>query len=88
MEELTAMSVNRTMELKITKKLLAVILVFAVKSILYSIFLGLMLKTKNGFFLTPVDLLLVLNCGVNVIIYGIFDKKFRRIIGSRFKNLS
>ena len=86
MEELTAMSVNRTMELKITKKLLAVILVFAVKSILYSIFLGLMLKTKNGFFLTPVDLLLVLNCGVNVIIYAIFDKKFRKIISSRFKN--
>ena len=37
-------------------------------------------------FIAPVDLLLVLNCGVNVIIYAIFDKKFRKIISSRFKN--
>ena len=55
MEELTAMSVNRSMELKITKKLLAVILVFAIKSILYSIFLGLLLKTKNGFFHSAIN---------------------------------
>ena len=55
MEELTEMSVNRSMELKITKKLLAVILVFAIKSILYSIFLGLLLKTKNGFFHSAIN---------------------------------
>ena len=88
MEELTKKSVNRNMEHRITKKLLAIILVFAIKSILNFIFLGLFINTKNGLFLSLFDLFTVLNCGVNVIIYGIFDKKFRRIIGSRFKNLS
>ena len=84
MEELTAMSVNRTKELKITKKLLAVISVFAIKSIIGSIFLYLSIS-KDTVYLTPVDLCLVINCGVNVIIYAIFDKKFRKIISTRFK---
>ena len=86
MEELTEMTVNRTMEHKITKKLLAIILVFAIKSILNFIFLFLFTRNGNGLFLSLFDLFTVLNCGVNVIIYGIFDKKFRKIISSRFKN--
>ena len=86
MEELTEMTVNRTMEHKITKKLLAVILVFAIKSILNFIFLFLFISTGNGLFLSTFDLFTVLNCGVNIIIYGIFDKKFRKILCSRFKN--
>ena len=85
MEELTKKSVNRNLEQRITKKLLAIILVFAIKSILNFIFLGLFIKTKNGLFLSLFDLFTVLNCGVNVIIYAIFDKKFRKIISSRFK---
>ena len=86
MEELTKKSVNRNIEHRITKKLLAIILVFAIKSILNFIFLGLFISTKNGLFLSLFDLFTVLNCGVNVIIYAIFDKKFRKIISSRFKN--
>ena len=86
MEELTEMSVNRNMENRITKKLLAVIFVFAIKCILNVIFFAIYIHNKNGLFLSLFDLLTVLNCGVNVIIYGIFDKKFRKIIGSRFKN--
>ena len=85
MEELTKKSVNRNIEHRITKKLLAIILVFAIKSILNFIFLGLFISTKNGLFLSLFDLFTVLNCGVNVIIYAIFDKKFRKIISSRFK---
>ena len=86
MEELTEMSVNRNMENRITKKLLAVIFVFAIKCILNVIFFAIYIHNKNGLFLSLFDLLTVLNCGVNVIIYGIFDKKFRKIIVSRFKN--
>ena len=86
MEELTEMSVNRNMENRITKKLLAVIFVFAIKCILNFIFLGIFIHTENGLFVSLFDLLTVINCGVNMIIYGIFDKKFRKIIGSRFKN--
>ena len=85
MEELTKRSVNRKMEHRITKKLLAIILVFAIKSILNFIFLFLFIRTGNGLFLSLFDLFTVLNCGVNVIIYAIFDKKFRKIISSRFK---
>ena len=85
LEELTEMTINRTMEHKITKKLLAVILVFTIKSILNFIFLFLFIRTGNGLFLSIFDLFTVLNCGVNIIIYGIFDKKFRKIISSRFK---
>ena len=63
MEVLTEMTVNRTMEHKITKMLLAVILVFAIKSILNFIFLFLFISTGNGLFLSTFDLFTVLNWG-------------------------
>ena len=87
MEELTEISVNRKMEHRITNMLLTVIFVFCVKSILIFIcqFLSLNL-TDKALFLSLRDLFVVLHCGVNIIIYGIYDKNFRKIILSRCKN--
>ena len=87
MEELTEISVNRKMEHRITNMLLTVIFVFCVKSIL--IFICHFLRrnfTDNALFSSLRDLFVVLNCGVNIIIYGIYDKKFRKILLSRCKN--
>ena len=86
MEELTEMSVNRKIEDRITRKLLAVIFVFAIKSILNFIFLWGFSSTNNNIFSSLFDLSTVLNCGANMIIYVIFDKRFRNMICSRFTN--
>ena len=86
MEELTEISVNRNTEHRITNMLLTIIFVFCVKSILISFCLFLRRHTGNGLFSSLFDLFIVLNCGVNIIIYGIYDKNFRKIILSRCKN--
>ena len=87
MEELTEISVNRNTENRITNMLLTVIFVFCVKTILIPIchFFGRNL-TDNTVFSSLRDLFVVLNGGVNIIIYGIYDKNFKKIILSRCKN--
>ena len=86
MEELTEISVNRKKEHRITKKLLAVILVFTVKSILIVTLKFFHMSNSNVLFASLCDLFVVLNCGVNIIIYGIYDENFRKIILSRYKD--
>ena len=85
-EELTEISVNRNKEHKITKKLLAVILVFTVKSILIFTLKFFHMSSGNVLFASNYDLLVVLNCGVNIIIYGMYDENFRKNLLSRYKD--
>ena len=93
MEKLTEIPVSRKTEMRATKKILAVIGVFFLCNSFIGIF-GIIAKTAlsnshSRIILTDVSiLLLVLNCSVNVIIYGIFDLKFRQIFLELFCSCS
>ena len=92
MEELTKMPVSRKNEIQATKKIMAIIGVFFCVNVSIfiagaGIFAGVSFSAKL-ILAALVDLLIVLNCCVNVIIYGIFDLKFRKIFLDRFCSCS
>ena len=92
MEELTKMPVSRKNEIQATKKIMAIIGVFFCVNVSIfiagaGIFAGVSFSAKL-ILAALVDLLIVLNCCVNVIIYGIFDLKFRQIFLDRFCSCS
>ena len=83
MEKLTEMPVSRKTEFQATKKIMAIIGVFFCVHVCIAIagagiFASVSFSSKN-ILAALVDMLIVLNCCVNVIIYGIFDPKFRHI---------
>ena len=91
MEKLTEIPVSRKTEMRATKKILAVIGVFFLCNSfigIFSIFTAL-INYHSKIILTDVAIMLfVLNCSVNVIIYGIFDLKFRQIFLELFCSCS
>ena len=93
MEKLTEMPVNRKMEIQATKKVLAVIGVFFCCNICMAITgtvtQNISITSNSRVILADItDVLLVLHCCLNVIIYGIFDPKFRRIFLELFCSCS
>ena len=93
MEKLTEMPVSRKTEMQATKKILAVIGVFFFCNFFTGVF-GIITNSAlmdyhSRIILADVSILLsVLNCSVNVIIYGIFDLKFRQIFIELFCSCS
>ena len=93
MEKLTEMPVSRKTEMRATKKILAVIGVFFLCNSFIGIF-GIiagtaLIDSHSKIILTDIGIMLfVLNCSVNVIIYGIFDLKFRQIFIELFCSCS
>ena len=82
MEKLTEMPVSRKIEMQATKKILAIIGVFFFVNLFIGIagHIGKYCSFSSRIILVNIsDMLSVLNCCVNVIIYAIFDPKFRQI---------
>ena len=84
MEKLTEMPVSRKREIQATKKVMAVIGVFFCCNICMAITgtvtQNISITSNSRVILADItDVLLVLHCCLNVIIYSIFDLKFRRI---------
>ena len=94
MEKLTEMPVNRKMEIQATKKVLAVTGFFFCCNICQicsngAVAANTSITTNSRVILMDItDVFLVLNCCLNVIIYGIFDPKFRRIFLELFCSCS
>ena len=92
MEELTNMPVSRKNEIQETKKIMAIIGVFFCVHVCIAgagagIFASVSFSSKI-IQAALVDMLIVLNSCVNVIIYGIFDPKFRQIFLKKFCSCS
>ena len=93
MEKLTEVPVSRKTEIQATKKVLAVIGVFIFTNLFNNIF-GIIATTASidiysrNILNDISSVLIVLNSSVNVIIYGIFDPKFRQIFLDRFCSCS
>ena len=81
LEDLTSTTVSRRVENIVTKKTLAVIGVFFVSSFVISVTGSIArtgkFKSYNPFFTAIIDVFAVVNCSINIVIYGIFDYKFR-----------
>ena len=83
------MPVSRKTEIQATKKVMAVIGVFfccnICMAITGTITQNISITSNSRVILADItDVLLVLHCCLNVIIYGIFDPKFRRIFFELF----
>ena len=93
MEKLTKMPVSRKTEMQATKKILAVIGVFFLCNFFNGLF-GIIVRIASidshlTMILSDISIMLItLNCSVNVIIYGIFDPKFRQIFFELFCSCS
>ena len=93
MEKLTEMPVNRRREIQATKKVMAVVGVFfccnICQAITGTITQNISITSNSRVILADItDVLLVLHCCLNVIIYGIFDPKFRQIFLELFCSCS
>ena len=93
MENLTGMPVLRKKEIQATKKVMAVIGVFFCCNICMAITgtvtQNISITSNLRVILADItDVLLVLHCCLNVIIYGIFDPKFRQIFLELFCSCS
>ena len=87
------MPVSRKTEIQATKKVMAVIGVFfccnICMAITGTITQNISITSNSRVILADItDVLLVLHCCLNVIIYGIFDPKFRRIFLELFCSCS
>ena len=93
MEKLTEVPVSRKTEIQATKKILAVIGVFIFTNFFNNVF-GIIATTASidsysrNILNDISSVLCVLNSSVNVIIYGIFDPKFRQIFLDLFCSCS
>ena len=90
MEELTEMPISRKNEIQATKKIMAIIGVFFCVHVCIAIagILASVSFSSKIILAALVDMLIILNCSVNVIIYGIFDPKFRQIFLELFCSCS
>ena len=90
MEELTEMPISRKNEIQATKKIMAIIGVFFCVHVCIAIagILASVSFSSKIILAALVDMLIILNCSVNVIIYGIFDPKFRQIFFELFCSCS